>query len=276
MTAYWRSLYPNFSHDPNSKLLASSQGIAKAKEFEERFEYPLVARKVSVRAGYILQEAKRLLKTGQYDACISLASGFSLLTYCIADELGSLSDKIKFYDVDLPHMLAEREKRISSLTDRILNPHWVLKIHNVPADLEKLYQENCSFRDLFVCKRPLFIIEGVIYFLSESCVNWIIDSIHSFENSAMICDYWPEGGTQESACFKRVVDSMKDFIPETIKSFWDEKSICEISSRFQSIEIREIADIERQMSDEVGQHSEFTDPNLFFPVRFMTAIKTTS
>ncbi len=48
MTAYWRSLYPKFSHDPNSKLLASSQGIAKAKEFEERFEYPLVARKVDL------------------------------------------------------------------------------------------------------------------------------------------------------------------------------------------------------------------------------------
>ena len=54
MTAYWRSLYPLLSGDTLSINLASVEGIQKAKIFEEKFKYPLVGRKVSVRAGFML------------------------------------------------------------------------------------------------------------------------------------------------------------------------------------------------------------------------------
>jgi hypothetical protein len=50
MTAYWRSLYPAHSKDNISKHLASSDGILKAQQFEKKYNYPLVGKKVSVRA----------------------------------------------------------------------------------------------------------------------------------------------------------------------------------------------------------------------------------
>lgn len=272
MTAYWRSLFPKFSHDPYSIHLASPDGILKAKEFEQKFDYPLVGRKVSVRAGYILKKAKELLSTGEYDSCISLASGFSLLTYCIARDLGDAAQSITFYDTDFSHMIKERKKRIQMLSHDILSDGVLEKIKAVPLDLEEAYRDDKNFKTLFPdCKRPLFIVEGAIYFLTENCVNWIMKNIHSFNKTALIFDYWPKNGVDESACFKRVVDSLKDFIPETIKSFWDEQGIANLSKYFYKIEDEKIGSIENKMSIDISESPQFTDQQAFFPIKFITA-----
>jgi O-methyltransferase involved in polyketide biosynthesis len=272
MTAYWRSLFPQFSHDEISIKLASPAGIEKSKEFEKRFDYPLIGRKVSVRAGFILQNAIRLLATGKYDSCISLASGFSLLTYCIAAGLSERSAHIHFFDSDLPHMAEERAKRINALPSGLLSPSVSNKIKIVPADLEAACRAGTSLKDLFPgCKRPLFIIEGVIYFLSAECVKWLIAEISSYDNAAVIFDYWPEDGVTYSNCFKRVVDSLKGYIPENIKSFWGNENIQELSTRFPALEDHKIGDIENRMSIENGEVAQFNNQHTFFPVKFIIA-----
>lgn len=58
MTAYWRCKYPLISQDSLSFHLASKNGVEKAHQFEEKYNYPLVARKVSVRAGWFFDQAK--------------------------------------------------------------------------------------------------------------------------------------------------------------------------------------------------------------------------
>src|SRR3989338_2926077 len=146
MTAYWRSLFPQFSEDLVSLKLASSSGISKAKEFETKFSYPLVGRKVSVRAGFILENIIRLLSSGKYDSCISFASGFSLLTHVAAQKLAEKGiDDITFIDSDLPNMADERKKRIEKISSEILTKDHAKKITIIPLDLELACKKNQSF-----------------------------------------------------------------------------------------------------------------------------------
>jgi hypothetical protein len=275
MTAYWRSLFPQLSKDTLSIKLASQAGIEKATAFETKFSYPLIGRKVSVRAGFILENIIRLLSTGKYDSCISFASGFSFLTHVAAQELAEKGiNNITFIDSDLPNMAAERKKRIEKLPNEILPQNHSKNIKIVPLDLELACQKNQTLQELFPhCKRPLFIIEGVIYFLSQACVKWIIDNTANYEHSALIFDYWPENGVEESACFKRVVDSLKGFIPENIKSFWMMDNIQQLKHSFSRVEDYKISDIEHRMSKENKEPPQFNNQQEFFPVKFIVAEK---
>jgi hypothetical protein len=71
MTAYWRSKYPNLSKDSLSVNLSSKEGIEKSYEFEEKYNYSLVGRKVSTRAGWFLDKAVKILLQDKYDAWLS-------------------------------------------------------------------------------------------------------------------------------------------------------------------------------------------------------------
>src|SRR3989338_9366545 len=84
ITAVYRCAIPGLSRDTLSEKLASPAGKERAAAFIAKYNYPLVNRKISLRAGYFLSEATRLLSSGQYDSCISFASGFSLLLYYTA------------------------------------------------------------------------------------------------------------------------------------------------------------------------------------------------
>lgn len=274
MTAYWRSLYPKYSHDNASVKLASSSGITKAHEFEKKFDYPLIGRHVSVRAGFIFETASSLLSTHRYDACISLASGFSLLNYYLAEK-HCKQDNIAYIDTDLQHMIVDRKRRIDSLFNTsVITKDILNRVKLQGLDLEEVSKEKISFKDIFPAyKKPLFIIEGVIYFLSQSCVSWCLDNIASFEHAACIFDYWPNDGVTSSLCFKRVIDSLTGFIPENIKSLWSHAQIQELDKKFSLVHDYSLANIESEMSKKHHEPSLFVDQNRFFPVRFIVAEK---
>ena len=67
-----------------------------------------------MRAGWCQKQAIKLILTKQYDACISLGSGFSLLTYHVANQTSRVQN-IRFVDVDLKEIISERSARITSL-----------------------------------------------------------------------------------------------------------------------------------------------------------------
>lgn len=273
MTAYWRSLYPHLSGDRISKELASDAGIAKADDFEKRFDYPLVKRKVSVRAGFMLDTSTQLLRSGEFDSCISIASGFSMLTYLIATNILPGLPTVTFMDLDLPHILEARRIRTLPLLDK-LDRSILERVVLVAADLEKACAEKRPFRELFPrCERPVFIIEGLIYFLSKDCVDWIIHEISSYDKAAVLFDYWPADGTEYSACFKRVVDSLKGFMPENVKSFWSKDSIAELASHFAASADIGLQSVENRASEIAGEAPMFVNQNEFFPVRFFVGSK---
>lgn len=83
LTAHYRCAFPELSHDSISQLLAPD---TSAKAFIEKYHYELAPRKISVLAGFFLDQATELLNSGKYDSVISFASGFSMLTYLIAQQ----------------------------------------------------------------------------------------------------------------------------------------------------------------------------------------------
>lgn len=271
MTAYWRSIYPQLSGDKLSVKLSSDNGICKSHEFEKKFDYPLVSRKVSVRAGFFLKQSVDLILTGRFDSCISFASGFSLLSYYIAMAIQEIFPDIILIDTDLPNIIKERENRLQSIANE-LNEKAFSKVKSMVCDLELAASENRSIKDIFPdVKSPIFLIEGVIYFLSKACVDWITREVSQYENSAIIMDYWPENGMEESKCFKQVVESLKGFIPENIKSFWDEESLKKLYNTFDSSKDIPIQYLEHQYSTFSDENPKFYDKNSFFPVHLLVA-----
>ena len=270
MTAYWRSLYPKLSSDTLSINLATAEGIQKATVFEEKFNYPLVGRKVSVRAGFMLQKSTEILSTGLYDSCISLGSGFSMLTYMLAEQLNRDNDMpIQFIDLDLLEIIKERKRRISRLiVDKKISADVLSTIQNVDIDIEAMHTTDISFKGVFRdCKRPLFIIEGLIYFLTQDCVKWLMQQITRYDLSAVIFDYWPENGVNESLCFCNAIQAMAGFMPENVKSFWSDEGIAQLSGHFKQAENLKIKNIENEMSEKNLDTPRFIDSNTFFPVQ---------
>jgi O-methyltransferase involved in polyketide biosynthesis len=271
MTAFWRSNYPQISKDSLSQKLASSEGVQKAHEFEEKYQYPLVGRKVSVRAGWCLQQATEALMVGEYDSCISLGSGFSLLTYHIAAAVSQQKKEIKFFDVDLPEIIQLRKERMARLLINNLVASVLSKIEMLIINLESAFQEKKKFKDLFPnCKSPVFIIEGIIYFLSKDCVQWIYNSIASYEHSAVIFDYWPENGPNISRCFRQVLSSLDSFIPEKTRGLVSQKELAKLCGN-RLIKDISLQDAETKLSQAVPEKAQLVNKDEFIPVRLAVA-----
>lgn len=272
MTAYWRCQYPLISGDSLSEKLASNAGIQKAHEFEKKYQYPLIGRKISVRAGWCLQQATEVLLTGKYDACISLGSGFSFLSYYIALAINDKQPKVKYFDVDLSEIIQLRKARIAQLPGNILNPIIANKIETIIVNLENAYQQGIKFTELFSsCNAPVFVIEGIIYFLSKGCVQWIYDGIASYKNAAVIFDYWPAAGPDISKCFKRVIDSLDDFIPEKICGLLSDKELESLCKK-GIVKNARLQDVEEEFSKKMGEPAQLINQDEFIPVKLAVSI----
>lgn len=272
ITAHYRTAIPEISGDKYSQLLTSEAGRIKASAFIDRYHYPLVNRKVSARAGYLLLEANRLLTSGYYDSVISFASGFSMLLYCIAERNLSYS-AIQYFDSDLPHMIYERNKRIEVIKDK-LNPIVFNRLNSFALDLEKACLNKRKLKELFPnCEKPIFIIEGVIYFLSNDCVNWLIDEMGSYRQTAVLLDYWPEDMQSTSQKFREAFKDINTIIPEQTKSFWDVSTMNKFTNLFPSVDVWTIADVDAKLSAQGGLLPALIHPDEYFPLKMITAQK---
>ena len=266
ITAYMRSQEPILTHDHLSAHLVSPEGIQKYHDFVDGMNYPLATRKIMVRAGYFYEQALSLLESGQYDSCISFASGFSLLTYFLAK---AASKSIKFYDTDLENILLLRNQRIQEKR-ALFDANIIASINNKVLDISTL--STCSLQEVFPdCKRPLFIIEGLTYFLDRDTVTILLQQIMRFEKSAVILDYWPENSLEISAIFKRTMQQLKGFIAEDLKSFLIPKKIDLLREHYPNISDISILDVDALLSKKNGQNRVLIDQNDVFPIRILIA-----
>lgn len=272
MTAIYRSQFPAISGDSLSKKLASLAGEQKAQEFSDKYQYPLIYRKISARAGFLLSEASRLVASNVYDSVISFASGFSLLTYYIAKNIPE-STRVNFVDTDLESILTTRETRLTRISKLLSTSHFTQMKSRV-LDLEMACARGQSLIELFPeYKSPVFIIEGVIYFLSEECVQWLIEQVAQYPQAAIVMDYWPDDMQAQSALFKRVFVDINKFIPEQTKSFWNAASMAKLKSLFQEVNDYSISEVEKILSVNAGVQPELVDKNHYFPLRVLSAEK---
>lgn len=269
LTANYRCAFPEVSGDKLSQLLSSDAGRSLAEAFITRYTYPLSRRKISVCAGYFLKEVTRLINTKKYDSIISFASGFSLLTYLIAEKNPNFSGQ--FFDTDLPYMLVERHNRIANISAAHLDPKILRKLSSMDFDVEQAYREGYSLKNIFVgCKKPIFILDGLSYFLSTGCVNWLLEQMSCYDASAVTLYYWPDDMLKRSTLFANVFNELnKGMIKEELKSFWDEKTRNNFLSYFPIRKDSSLENVEKEMvSDET--ECLLVNPNTFFPIRLAT------
>jgi O-methyltransferase involved in polyketide biosynthesis len=268
MTALWRSCEPEISNDYLSKHMVSKAAKQKSDAFIQQKNYPLITRKISVRAHYFYTQAKDLLASNTYDAIISFASGFSLLVYILGLES---PQNIKLYDTDLQCIISERKKRIQHIDDKLENAI-LNRIQHHSLDLEQIFSEKISLKTIFPnTENPIFILEGITYFLSHDCLHWRFEEMTHFENSAVIYDYWHKDQVLQSAIFKNTMQYWSEDIPETIKTLFDDPLLEVITNNFSNKNESTLQACEAsclKKSDRL-----LLDINEFYPVSVMTCIK---
>jgi len=275
MTAYWRSLYPALSSDPYSKNLVTPAGVQQCKHAEIKQDYPLIGRKISARAGFMYDRSVRALQTGRYDGLISFASGFSLLSYCVAEAMKQ-HQSYQYVDVDLPDMILERQEGLSSDVFADLDQKILHSIEQVGFDIEALYRNDRPLKDLFPnIKAPVFVLEGLMYFLSKPCVKWLVQQMASYAHTAVVLDYWPLHALEVSTCFKNGFEYWgRDNIREQIdNALWSEVDVSGYFKPFAKIEDINIQDFENQHSVQLGEQPQLVDINTFYPVHLVYAEK---
>lgn len=242
MTAFLRSSYSDISKDYISQHMVSNDGIGNTYQFITLFNYPLIARLISVRARFFLNEAVSLLETGKYDACISIASGFSLLTSLIKRKI---ERRVAFIDCDLKEMIDERQNRINNhflFQDISANntSHLVLNI----ADL---YQKRINITTQFSqFKNPLFLIEGLSYFLPKTITYWLMSQILQFENAAIIMDYCPTPNQEPNKCLQRLCANLPGFLCHG-EAMLEQYKINEYLDKCHTAKCLDISEIEKEL-----------------------------
>jgi hypothetical protein len=110
----------------------------------------------------------------------------------------------------------------------------------------------------------------VIYFLSPSCVNWLFKQIGSYQQSALIFDYWPAEMAQHSQCFQRAMPTLHEMMREKVISylepgFWSEENLIKLIKHFNIFSYQFISETEKQFAE--PSDYQLTDVNQFFPVK---------
>lgn len=267
MTAFLRSTDAHISNDSISQHMVSNVGISNTYQFIAMFDYPLIARLISVRAGFFLTESLRLLATGKYDACISIASGFSLLTSLIKQQT---KQPVVFVDCDLQKIMDERIKRMNTHPMRSGTPlntteHYVL-------DILKLYQNKIAIKTQFShYKSPLFVIEGLSYFLPKDVSYWLVSQLLHFTNAAIMFDYCPKQERQSNPCMQRLMDNLPGFLCHG-EAIFDPREIGECLNAYQTVKRLDIANAECELlKKDIGSQPLLTDANQFLPTEIIVA-----
>lgn len=96
----------------------------------------------------------------------------------------------------------------------------------------------------------------------------------SYTQSAVIIDYWPDNMLQTSSLFARVFEDLNQgMILESLKSFWDERTMIKLRSFFPKIEDWMLADLDSALSASKNLTPELLDLNDYFPLKMLTAEK---
>ena len=162
-------------------------------------------------------------------------------------------------------MIEERNARVAKAFADIK------KIQTIAFDIEQAFAQGKSIKTVFShCQRPIFILDGVSYFLTPNCVEWLLEEISRYEQAAILLYYWPNDMEENCALFAKVFADLKqgqDFREDLI-SFWDDKTRKKFAKLFPIHQDFSLAGIEKLVCQKNSvEELLLTDPNLFFPVR---------
>lgn len=271
MTAHWRSAEPKLSADLYSTLMATEAGRNKADIYQKN-QYPFAARHFSLRAGYFMNSALKLLfrPDSDYDSILSIGSGFSLLTYTIALAFRKNESEKELYilDSDIQKILESRRTRLIELgLDEIEGVTFDQQV----LDIEKAFSDRKSVKECFNpnVKNPILILEGLSYFLTPECLQWLFDGIQeAYPSAAIIWDYWPDNMLKRSRFFHTVLEYFKNELPENVNALIESGLFSRLTRNYKTVEI-DLSILEKSV---IGDQLDLvlTDENTHIPARMGT------
>ena len=268
LTGLWRCLHPKISHDTLSEHLISNEAKRQSVAFIDAHQYPLIARKISARAGHIFNEALRLIDVGDCDSIISFACGYSMLGFLISQ---AVHKPIKVIDTDLEDILADRQGRFKQLPLNKNQTAALSRVEHTAFDIEKAASEDIDLASFFAgCKRPVVILEGITYFLKPETRDWMINALQQWHEASVIIDYWSENSLEISEKLKKSfeADLNKDF-KENLKSFMLDEHINALKAKYDAKDIG-VGEAEAILSSEINEPRQLVDQNEYYPIRIFT------
>ncbi len=244
LTAYLRSEEPEISGDELSAQLVDPSSVNAIKAFKREI-YPTAERHLALRNKFFLSNALQLLNTGLYDSCISMGSGFSLLSFYLAK---NLNKEVSFFDTDLEQIIQEKAKRFKNVASNF--PETKVKLQSL--DVEFFADNKKKFHDFFEdIKSPLILMEGLSYFLKKETLEYLFKKINEIKTSAIIFDYWPEN-SYESEIFKKSLDIWDESFSENIKKVtMSEAELKKLADKKRVVKDIELGKLEKELCSDI-------------------------
>jgi O-methyltransferase involved in polyketide biosynthesis len=258
VVAFFRSNFPEISLDSLSEKLCSTEGRIFAQQHAQM--YPLGGFHVSLRSRYFLESVLKR-KNKNHDAYVSIGSGLSLLSYQLAEKIGS---QWKYFDSDLPDVITERVSAISTIADQL--PVGKKLVTTTALNIEDAAKANTSLADFFPCSCPIVVMEGVSYYVSPKSVKWLASELSKLSGSVLIMDYWPHYA-KESSVFQKITNSIDQDSKESVHTFFDQNEILKVLSPLRILDDVEIRDIEKA----IAKTERMAELSQILAARFVTA-----
>ncbi|MEZ4703714.1 MAG: class I SAM-dependent methyltransferase [Bdellovibrionota bacterium] len=264
-TAYYRCSDPELSLDQYSQRLCTKEGVEKAQQIQ-RDVYPAVSRHICVRARHFYETIKIVLAMHDVDAVISLGSGFSLLTYYLSEDF----PRVQFIDSDVATVLKARKDRIREL-QKYFGPQ-ILHVEQKIFDVSKLAKAKGEIKNFFPYKKPLFVMEGMSYYLTSKELQWLFDSFHQYNQFFCMYDYWPSTA-RRSLIFNKMISLIENQeAGEAQITVVKPEDFQKMEGAVHLVEDKGLDEIEKKWA---RQPYELEDPNETVPSRFRVISKNT-
>lgn len=176
---------------------------AKARMEEMNNLFPGTQNSIVARVRYFDDYLRSSLNEG-VEQVVVLGAGYDTRAYRI-----ELKDSVKVFEVDYQETQKMKREKIKEIFG-----HLSEQVVYVNADIESEELNRLLENGYDPLKKTLFMMEGIIYYLSPGSVDNLLSFIvqHSGRNSKLIFDYFPESmidGTCESEVGKRICERVK-------------------------------------------------------------------
>jgi methyltransferase (TIGR00027 family) len=149
--------------DPFAARMAGEHGVALAARFCEKM--PQLGGMVAARTRHLDQQIQEFIRNGGRDLVL-VGAGYDMRPFRL-----NLPGGMRVYELDLPPMLADRQRRIERLGIR--EPEHVTRVR-VPIDLRETSLVN-ALKDVMDVTSPIFIAwEGMTMYFEEPEVRMML------------------------------------------------------------------------------------------------------
>lgn len=210
-----------------------------------------------VRVRYFDDFVKKSIEKG-LEQLVILGAGYDTRAYRIEG-----LEKVKVFEVDHPDTQHFKTQKIKEIFGSLPN-----HVKYMPVDLETLTLGQCLFDNGYKSsKKTLFVMEGLIQYLSQKSVDEIFSFIarNSGKGSAVIFDYHDESVINETSKAGKMIKNFLEQVGEHLKFSIEEREVEEFLSQHGFSNIINVSSkkYRNKYSPEADENRKFYNPMFF-------------